>query len=75
MGSLERRVERLEDARMRGKAQLVRQALGQLSDAELEALEESLDAEARARGEEPPPMNELLEEIWEEIKRWEAARP
>src|SRR5919112_2390838 len=67
MGSLERRVESLEEARMRREGQLVREALSQLSDEELEALEESLDAEARARGEQPPP-NELLEKM----KRWEA---
>ena len=67
MGSLERRVESLEDARMRGKAQLVRQTLGQLSDAELEALEESLDAEA-------PPMNGFLQEIWEEIEESRRAK-
>ena len=67
MGSLERRVESLEAARMRREGQLVREALSQLSDEELDALEESLNAEARARGEQPPP-NELLEEM----KRWEA---
>jgi DNA-binding GntR family transcriptional regulator len=67
MGSLERRVESLEESRMRREGQLVREALRQLSDEELDALEESLDAEARARGEEPPP-NDLLEEM----KRWEA---
>ena len=52
---------------MRREGQLVREALSQLSDEELEALEESLDAEARARGEEPPP-NEYLEQM----KEWEA---
>jgi DNA-binding GntR family transcriptional regulator len=67
MGSLKRRVENLEAARMWGERQLVREALSQLSDEELDALEESLDAEARARGEEPQP-NEYLEEL----KRWEA---
>ena len=67
MGSLARRIEILEDVRMRGERQLVREALSQLSDEELDALEESLNAEARARGEEPPP-NDLLEEL----KRWEA---
>jgi hypothetical protein len=67
MGGLERRVERLEETRMRQEGQLVREALGRLSDEELDALEESLDAEARARGEQPPP-NELLDEP----ERWEA---
>jgi hypothetical protein len=67
MGSLERRIESLEAARMRGEAQHAREALRHLSDEELDALEESLNAEARARGEEPPP-NDLLEEM----KRWEA---
>jgi hypothetical protein len=67
MGSLERRIEILEDVRMRGERQFVSEALSQLSDEELEALEESLLAEARARGEQPPP-NELLEKM----KRWEA---
>jgi hypothetical protein len=67
MGSLKRRVENLEATRMWGERQLVREALSQLSDEELDALEESLDAEARARGEEPPP-NEYLEQM----KEWEA---
>ena len=64
---IESRLSRLEAARKQKQAQPTREALGHLSDEELEALEESLDAEARARGEEPPP-NELLEEM----KRWEA---
>jgi hypothetical protein len=67
MASLERRLEVIEAKREIGKAQLVREALGRLSDEELEAAEESLLAEARARGEQPPP-NELLEKM----KRWEA---
>jgi hypothetical protein len=67
MGSLERRVESLEAARMSGERQRIREALERLSNEELEAAEESLLAEARARGEQPPP-NELLEEM----KRWEA---
>jgi hypothetical protein len=58
--SLERLVEGRVEARVRGE-------LGRLSDEELEALEGSLLAEARARGEQPPP-NELLEKM----KRWEA---
>jgi hypothetical protein len=60
-------LSRLEAVRKQKQAQPTREALGHLSDEELEALEESLDAEARARGEQPPP-NELLEEM----KRWEA---
>jgi hypothetical protein len=68
MAGLERRLELIEARRKMGKAQLVREALAQLSDEELEALEESLLAEARARGEHPPPTNELLEKM----KRWEA---
>jgi hypothetical protein len=67
MASLERRLELPEAERKRGKDQLIREALAQLSDEELEALEESLLAEARARGEQPPP-NELLEKMM----RWEA---
>jgi hypothetical protein len=67
MGSLERRVESLEAARMSGEHQRIREALERLSNEELEAAEQSLLAEARARGEQPPP-NELLEEM----KRWEA---
>jgi len=67
MSSLKRRLESLEAVRMRGEAQPASEALSNLSDTELGALEESLDAEARARGEEPPP-NELLEQM----KRWEA---
>jgi hypothetical protein len=59
--SLERLVEGRVEARVRGE-------LGRLSDEELEAAEESLLAEARARGEQPPPTNELLEKM----KRWEA---
>jgi hypothetical protein len=67
MGGLERRLERLEDEKKRGDAQLGREALRYLSDEDLETLEESLLAEARARGEHPPP-NELMEKM----KRWEA---
>jgi hypothetical protein len=67
MGSLARRIEILEDVRMRGERQFVSEALSQLSDEELDALEESLNAEARARGEDPPP-----DELLEEMKRWEA---
>jgi hypothetical protein len=67
MGRLDRRLESLEARRKRRGNQPGREALARLSDAELEALEESLLAEARARGEQPPP-NELLEEM----KRWEA---
>jgi hypothetical protein len=67
MGSLERRVESLEAERKMREVELIREALGRLSDEELDALEESLDAEARARGEEPPP-----DELLEEIKRLEA---
>ena len=67
MGSLERRLESLEATQKQEQAQLGREALTYLSDEELAALEESLDAEARARGEQPPP-NELLEQM----KQWEA---
>jgi hypothetical protein len=67
MAGLERRLKLIEAKRKIGKAQLVREALGRLSTEELEALEESLLAEARARGEQPPP-NEFLEKM----KRWEA---
>jgi hypothetical protein len=67
MAGLERRLELIEAERKMGKAQLGREALTHLSDEELEALEEALLAEARARGEQPPP-NELLEKM----KRWEA---
>jgi hypothetical protein len=67
MAGLERRLKLIEAKRKMGEAQLVREALAQLSNEELEAAEESLLAEARARGEQPPP-NELLEKM----KRWEA---
>ena len=62
MGSLNRRLESIEARRKRRGAQPRREALARLSDEELEALEESLNAEARARGEQPPP-NELLEKF------------
>ena len=68
MGSLERRLKRLESGTKREQTQLVREALTYLSDEELKAAEEALLEEARARGEEPSPTNELLEEM----KRWEA---
>ena len=67
MGSLDRRLESIEARRKRRGGQPTREALARLSDEELEALEESLNAEARARGEQPPP-NELLEKF----KQWEA---
>jgi hypothetical protein len=67
MAGLKRRLELVEAEREAGKAQRRREALRHLSDEELDALGESLDAEARARGEEPPP-NELLEKF----KQWEA---
>jgi len=67
-GLVERRLEVIETNRKKAKAQLIREALAQLSDEELEALEKKLLAEARARGEQPPPTNELLEKM----KRWEA---
>jgi hypothetical protein len=41
MGSLERRVESLEAERKMGEKELIREALGRLSDEELDALEES----------------------------------
>ena len=59
---LSRRLKRLEAVHKQEEAQLGREALTYLSDEELDALDESLDAEARARGEEPPP-NELLEQM------------
>ena len=64
---LNNRLKRLEATHKQEQHQLGREDLSRLSDEELDALEESLDAEARARGEEPPP-NELLEKM----KRWEA---
>jgi hypothetical protein len=67
MGSLERRLELIEANRKKEKDQLVREALERLTNEELEALEEELLAEARARGEQPSPTNEFLEEM----KRWE----
>jgi hypothetical protein len=63
MGSLERRLEFLEAERRRREDQPSREALARLSDEELRAAEESLLAEARARGERPPPTNELLERL------------
>ena len=68
MGILDRRLERLEASRKRRGARLTREALRDLSDEELDALEEELLAEARARGEHPSPTNELLEDM----KRLEA---
>jgi uncharacterized Ntn-hydrolase superfamily protein len=68
VGSLERRLKLIEAGRKRRGDQPRREALARLSDEELEAAEESLLAEARARGEKPPPTNELLEKM----KRWEA---
>jgi cytochrome c553 len=67
MAGLKRRLESLEAMRKRREDQPTREALTHLSDEDLDALEEALCAEARARGEQPPP-NELLEEM----KRWEA---
>jgi cytochrome c553 len=68
MGRLDRRLESLEARRKRRGNQPGREALSHLSDEDLDALEEALLAEARARGEQPPPTNELLEKM----KRWEA---
>jgi hypothetical protein len=68
MGSLNRRLESIEARRKRRGNQPGREALARLSDEDLDALEEALLAEARARGEQPPPTNELLEKM----KRWEA---
>jgi hypothetical protein len=67
MAGLERRLKLIEARRKRREDQPRREALARLSDEELEAAEEALLAEARARGEQPPP-NELLEKM----KRWEA---
>jgi hypothetical protein len=67
LARLERRLQGLEARRKRRGGQPRREALARLSDEELEAAEESLLAEARARGEQPPP-NELLEKM----ERWEA---
>ena len=72
MGSLKSRLEIVEAGRKRRGSRLTREALRGLSDEELEALEEELLAEARARGEEPPPTNELLEDILEDMKQLEA---
>jgi hypothetical protein len=67
VGGLDRRLESLERL-VEGRVEArVREELERLSDEELEAAEELLLAEARARGEQPPP-NELLEKM----KRWEA---
>jgi hypothetical protein len=63
MASLERRLEAIEAERKREKAQLIREALERLTNEELEALEEELLEEARARGEQPSPTNEFLEEM------------
>ena len=62
MAGLNRRLELIEARRKRRGDQSRREALAQLSNEELEALEEALLAEARARGEQPPP-NELLEKM------------
>jgi hypothetical protein len=63
MGSLNRRLESIEARRKRRGDQSRREALARLSDEDLDALEEALLAEARARGEQPPPTNELLEKF------------
>ena len=63
MGSIDRRLESLEAGRKRRGARLTREALRDLSDEELDALEESLDAE------EQPPPNELLREIERSLNR------
>jgi hypothetical protein len=44
VGSLERRLARLEDGRRRGDAELSQEALRDLSDEELDALEDALGA-------------------------------
>ena len=44
MGSLERRLARLEAGRQRGEAELSREALTYLSDEDLDALEDALEA-------------------------------
>ena len=62
MRNLEKRVERLEAESHQGEAGHLGEALRHLSGEDLDALEEELLAEARARGERPPP-NRLLEEI------------
>jgi len=64
---LNRRLKRLEAWRKQEEDQLISEALRHLSDEELDALEESLNKEARARGEQPPP-----DDFLEEMKRWEA---
>jgi hypothetical protein len=71
VAGLNRRLESIEARRKRRGDQLRREALARLSDEELEALEETLLAEARARGEEPPPNNPVLEEIAAEIAEYE----
>ena len=63
MGRLERKLKLIEANKKKGKDHLIREALGRLTNEELEALEEELLAEARARGEQPPPTNELLEKF------------
>jgi len=62
MAGLNRRLESIEARRKRRGDQQRREALARLTNEELEAAEKSLLAEARARGEEPPP-NELLEKF------------
>jgi len=64
---LEKKLERLEEVRKREDAKLAREALGHLSDEDLDALEEALLRPTLSPGE-PPPPNELLEKM----KRWEA---
>jgi hypothetical protein len=68
MAGLKKRLELIEVQRRMGETQPTSEALRHLSGEDLKALEESLLAEARARGEQPPPTNELLEKM----KRWEA---
>jgi hypothetical protein len=62
MGSLDRRLENLEAARKREEAQPAREALSQLSDEDLDALEEALLRPTLSPGE-PLPPNPFLEEM------------
>ena len=62
MGSLNRRLESIEVGRTRRKDQLIREALAQLSNEELEAAEESLLRPTLSPGE-PLPPNPFLEEM------------
>jgi hypothetical protein len=63
MAGLKKRLELIEVQRRMGETQPTSEALRHLSGEDLKALEESLLAEARARGERPSQNNPFIEEF------------